>query len=159
LRIADLPLPQPVKDFYLSEGLTELYPPQDDAVKTGYLQSGRNLLACIPTASGKTLLAEFAMLNSVLSGGKAAYIVPLRALAAEKRERFLSFSSLGVKVGMSTSDYENRGDYLGSNDIIVVTSEKMDSLIRNGAGWLSALTVVVADEVHLLDSPNRGPTL
>jgi len=159
LRIDDLPLPQAVRDFYLQEGFQELYPPQEDAVETGYLQDGRNLLACIPTASGKTLLAEFAMLKSVLSGGKAAYIVPLRALAAEKREHFQSFRSLGVKVGMSTGDYENKGDYLGSNDIIVITSEKMDSLIRNGAGWLSALTVVVADEVHLLDSPNRGPTL
>ncbi|MDL2261414.1 DEAD/DEAH box helicase [Methanimicrococcus sp. OttesenSCG-928-J09] len=45
------------------------------------------------------------------------------------------------------------------NDIIVATSEKVDSLIRNETTWLSNISVVVLDEVHLLDSKDRGPTL
>jgi len=31
--------------------------------------------------------------------------------------------------------------------------------VRNGADWLSDLTCVVSDEVHLIDDRNRGPTL
>ena len=35
----------------------------------------------------------------------------------------------------------------------------MDSLLRNGARWISDITLLVVDEVHLIDSPDRGPTL
>jgi helicase len=163
MKIADLDLPSPIIDFYESSGIRELYPPQAEAVKKGFLD-GKSLLAAIPTASGKTLLAEMAMLKSIANGGKALYIVPLKALASEKFERFRQFSQLnikegGVKAGISTGDYDSRDEWLGDRDIIVATSEKTDSLLRNGAPWLTSLTVVVADEVHLIDSANRGPTL
>ena len=163
MKIAELDIPQPLKDFYVNSGIKELYPPQAEAVKKGFLD-GKSLLAAIPTASGKTLLAEMAMLKSIAEGGKAIYIVPLRALASEKYERFMELSKLeikkgGVKVGIATGDYDSKDEWLGDRDIIVATSEKTDSLLRNGSSWLSNLTVVVADEVHLIDSANRGPTL
>ena len=44
--------------------------------------AGKNLVLAIPTASGKSLIAYLAILKSVLKGGKALYIVPLRALAS-----------------------------------------------------------------------------
>jgi len=158
MKIAELDLPTEIRDFYEASGIKELYPPQAEAVKKGFLD-GKSLLAAIPTASGKTLLAEMAMLKSIAAGGKALYIVPLRALASEKFERFRQFEGLGVKAGISTGDYDSKDEWLKDRDIIVATSEKTDSLLRNGAPWLSSLTVVVADEVHLIDSANRGPTL
>lgn len=158
MKIESLDLPDEVKQFYLNSGILELYPPQAEAVEKGLLE-GRNLLAAIPTASGKTLLAELAMLKSILVGGKALYIVPLRALASEKFRRFREFSELGIKVGISTGDYDLRDEGLGINDIIVATSEKTDSLLRNETAWMQEISVVVADEVHLIDSPDRGPTL
>jgi len=158
MKIESLDLPNEVKRFYLDSGILELYPPQAEAVEKGLLE-GRNLLAAIPTASGKTLLAELAMLKSILAGGKALYIVPLRALASEKFRRFREFSELGIKVGISTGDYDLRDEGLGLNDIIVATSEKTDSLLRNETTWMQEISVVVADEVHLIDSPDRGPTL
>ncbi|HWQ44221.1 MAG TPA: ATP-dependent DNA helicase, partial [Methanosarcina barkeri] len=105
------------------------------------------------------LLAEFAMLKSIQAGGKALYIVPLRALASEKFRRFQEFSELGIRVGISTGDYDLRDEGLGVNDIIVATSEKTDSLLRNETAWMQKISVVVADEVHLIDSADRGPTL
>jgi helicase len=158
MKIESLDLPDEVKQFYLNSGILELYPPQAEAVEKGLLE-GRNLLAAIPTASGKTLLAELAMLKSIRAGGKALYIVPLRALASEKFRRFREFSELGIKVGISTGDYDLRDEGLGINDIIVATSEKTDSLLRNETAWMQEISVVVADEVHLIDSPDRGPTL
>jgi len=152
----DLELPERIKEFYLAAGIRELYPPQAEALEKGLL-AGENLVAAIPTASGKTLLAELAMLKSIHQGGKALYIVPLRALASEKYDHFQRLP--GVRVTVATGDYDRRDDLLGRNDIIVVTSEKADSLLRNGAGWMEELTVVVADEIHLLNSPDRGPTL
>lgn len=158
MKIESLDLPDEVKRFYLDSGILELYPPQAEAVEKGLLK-GRNLLAAIPTASGKTLLAELAMLKSIQAGGKALYIVPLRALASEKFRRFQEFAELGVRVGISTGDYDQRDEGLGVNDIIVATSEKTDSLLRNETAWMQDISVVVADEVHLIDSADRGPTL
>jgi helicase len=158
MRISELDLPRPVKEFYERSGINELYPPQAEAVKKGFLD-GRSLVAAIPTASGKTLLAEMAMLKSIANGGKALYIVPLKALASEKFERFRRFEDLGARVGISTGDYDSKDEWLGDRDIIIATSEKADSLLRNGAPWISSLTIAVADEVHLIDSVNRGPTL
>ena len=158
MKIRDLPLPPDIIDYYEKTGITELYPPQADAIEKGLLDR-KNILAAIPTASGKTLLAELAMLSAIESGGKALYIVPLRALASEKYERFKEFGDLGIKVGLSSGDLDSRDEYLGDNDIIVATSEKADSLLRNETQWIYDLTAVVIDEIHLLDSPDRGPTL
>ncbi|MGB3907787.1 MAG: ATP-dependent DNA helicase [Methanomethylovorans sp.] len=156
--IKEISLPKKVIDFYLGSGIEQLYPPQGDAIGKGLLE-GKNIVAAIPTASGKTLIAELAMLNSITKGGKALYIVPLRALASEKMDRFLKFRQIGIKTGISTGDFESRDEWLGSNDIIVATSEKTDSLLRNETSWMQDITVIVVDEVHLLDSANRGPTL
>jgi helicase len=151
-------LPETITRFYPHSGFTELYPPQAEAIACGLLD-GASLVVATPTASGKTLLAEFAMLNSICQGGKCLYIVPLKALASEKFDRFSLFAAFGVNVGISTGDYDVRDDKLGHNDIIVTTSEKADSLLRNGVEWMRALSVIVADEIHLLDSMDRGPTL
>lgn len=150
--------PEALLEIYRSRGIVELYPPQEEAINAGLLE-GKNLLAAIPTASGKTLIAELAMVRSILEGGKALYIVPLRALAAEKHAEFSKLSSVGISVGISTGDFDVRDEGLGEHDIIVATCEKVDSLIRNGASWIGELTCVVLDEVHLIDSPTRGPTL
>ncbi len=151
-------IPEDILSFYADSTITELYPPQVDAIEKGLLD-GKNMVIATPTASGKTLLAEFAMLKSICQGGKCLYIVPLKALASEKFDDFSKFSQLGVKVGISTGDYDVKDERLGYNDIIIATSEKADSLLRNRVGWMEELTVVVADEVHLLDSADRGPTL
>ena len=139
-------------------GIESLYPPQAEAVEAG-VADGDSLVASVPTASGKTLVAQLAMLSAVERGGKALYIVPLRALASEKREEFAAFEPYGVSVGVATGNYEDTGEWLADNDIIVATSEKVDSLVRNGAPWVDDLDCVVSDEVHLVDDPNRGPTL
>jgi helicase len=97
-----------------------------------------------------------AMHHHIARGGKCLYIVPLKALASEKYEEF---ASKGVKVGISTGDFDRRDDFLGRNDIIVATSEKLDSLTRNSAPWLPDISLLVVDEVHLIDDPSRGPTL
>jgi len=90
-------------------------------------------------------------------GGKVAFTSSLlKALANEKYE---DFSRKKVKVGISTGDFDRRDENLGRNDIIVATSEKVDSLIRNRAHWIPQITLLVVDEVHLIDEPRRGPTL
>ncbi|WP_435145282.1 ATP-dependent DNA helicase [Halobaculum sp. P14] len=151
-------LPPGVADALEGEGIEEFYPPQAAAVEAG-VADGESVVASVPTASGKTLIAELAMLSAVQRGGKALYIVPLRALASEKKAEFERWEEFGVDVGVSTGNYQSDGEWLASRDVIVATSEKVDSLIRNGAPWVDDLTCVVSDEVHLVDDSHRGPTL
>src|SRR5512136_3301842 len=150
-----LPIPEHLKQQYLASGIVELYPPQVECIRTGMLE-GKNLLVSIPTASGKTLIAEMAMHTHVANKGKCLYIVPLKALASQK---FDEFSYKGIRIGIATGDFDRRDDSLGRNDIIVATSEKVDSLLRNRARWINDITLLVIDEIHLIDSENRGPTL
>ncbi|MDI9633340.1 MAG: ATP-dependent DNA helicase [Methanolinea sp.] len=155
MRVGDLPIPGYLREIYARRGIDELYPPQAECIRKGLLE-GRNILLSVPTASGKTLVAEIAMHHHISRGGKCLYIVPLKALASEKYEEF---SGKNVRVGISTGDFDRRDEYLGRNDIIVATSEKVDSLIRNRAHWIPSVTLLVVDEVHLIDEPRRGPTL
>lgn len=159
MRVSELSgLPAGVTEHFASQGIEELYPPQAAAVEAGVTDGG-SVVASVPTASGKTFIAELAMLSAIERGGTALYIVPLRALAGEKAREFEAFEEFGVSVGVTTGNYESDGDWLGSRDIIVATSEKVDSLVRNGADWVDDLACVVSDEVHLVDDRHRGPTL
>jgi helicase len=156
-RVSQLGLPAELTALLEKQGLDALYPPQ--AVAVGPALAGKNLVLALPTASGKSLVAYLAVLRKVMAGGRALYIVPLRALASEKAEDLRAFEPLGIRVGVSTGDYDSQGENLDRYDIVVATSEKADSLLRHRAGWLSELSVIVADEVHLIGDPDRGPTL
>ncbi|TET25463.1 MAG: DEAD/DEAH box helicase [Candidatus Bathyarchaeum sp.] len=165
MKIEELPLHDSVKQVLTSLGITELYPPQQEAVLAGALE-GKNLVLASPTASGKTLIAELCALKHVLErDGKVLYLSPLRALASEKFEEFRKYTNIKkgngrrVSVGISTGDYDSSDPWMGKHDIIITTNEKADSLLRHRARWVSDVSLVVADEVHLLNDPDRGPTL
>jgi len=153
MRVADLPLPAAVRDHLADRGVETLYPPQAAAVEAGVCDGAR-LVVAVPTASGKTLVAKLALLTA---DGPGLYIVPLRALAREKYEELSALP--GVSVGIATGDLADPEAELAGNDVVVATSEKVDSAIRNGAPWVEDLACVVVDEIHLLGSADRGPTL
>ncbi len=165
MRIRELPIDPQVVQLLEGEGLDQLYPPQEHAIQEGVLD-GKNLVLASPTASGKTLIAELCILKHVLEKhGKAIYLSPLRALASEKFKEFQRYSTIKksggdhVRVGISTGDYDGSDPWLGRYDVILSTNEKADSLLRHKAPWMSELSLVVADEVHLLTEHSRGPTL
>jgi helicase len=142
-------------------GCKSLYPPQEEALREGVLE-GKNLVLAIPTAAGKTLIAEICMVKNILEKkGRCLYVVPLRALASEKCEEFKKkYAPLGISVGLATGEYDIPGNRLGRYDILIATSEKVDSLLRLRTQWLSeSLSVVVLDEIHYIHDPGRGPTL
>ena len=157
MKFDELEMKKPVKEALAKQGYTELYPPQEEALPIAL--SGKNLVLAVPTASGKSLVAYLAIVNAVLSGGKAIYIVPLRALASEKYDDLKAFESLGVRVAISMGDFDSEEQTLERYDVIVATSEKMDSMLRHRTSWLDRVSIVVADEVHLMNDPERGPTL
>jgi helicase len=165
VKISDLSVPESVKEIITRGGIAELFPPQEEAIRAGALE-GRNLVLASPTASGKTLVAEFCALKHVLErNGKIIYLTPLRALASEKFDDFKKYSALTkkngdhIRIGISTGDFDSTDPWLERYDIIITTNEKSDSLLRHRAKWMDEISLVIADEVHLLNDAERGPTL
>jgi replicative superfamily II helicase len=105
--VRELDLPQGVADLLIETwGIERLHPPQAEALPVAL--SGRNMLLAIPTASGKSLVAYLAILQKLLvdaPGSRAFYLVPLKALAAEKVEELREAGdALGLIVGMAVGD-------------------------------------------------------
>ena len=143
----------------LSSEIKELRPSQKKAVKAGLLE-GKSVLVCTPTASGKTLIAEIAAMKAILEKKKkAVYIVPLKALATEKYREFKRKYDKVAKIALSIGNLDGSDPYLSDYDIVITTSEKLDSLLRHHSPWLINVGVVIIDEIHLLNDPTRGPTL
>ena len=162
MNIDELSIDPRIVDFLKSQGYTELYPPQEDAVNAGILDE-KNILVSTPTASGKTLIATLAMIQHVIKRRtKVVYLSPLRALAAEKFSEFKKLETMKldrkIKVTISTGDFDSVGN-LTNSDILILTNEKMDSLMRYGPAWIDDIGLVVADEIHLVGDEGRGPTL
>ncbi len=161
MRVEALPVDEAIKEQLRNEGILELYPPQAEAIETGFLETGENLVVAIPTASGKTLVAKIAIAQRLLEqGGKAVYLSPLRALAKEKYDELRRFlEPLGFRTVLTTGDYDSDDGWLGGYDVIVTTNEKFDSILRRKPGWLEALSILISDEVHFMGSKDRGPVL
>ena len=160
--LADIKLDQRLIEFLRSEwGIEELFPPQQEALP--YSLSGRNLMLTIPTASGKSLVAHLTIIQRLLTdleGCRGLYIVPLKALASEKVEELRELAELvGLTVGIAIGDRGGETESIEEADILVCTSEKLDSLLRTRSNLMEKIGVVVSDEFHLLHDIGRGPTL
>ena len=163
MKISKLDLEPTAIDFLTSEGFEKLYEPQAYSVDAGILD-GKSVLVSAPTASGKTLIAMLGMLAHLPKNkSKIVYLSPLRALAAEKFTEFKKLEKINlgrkIKVGISTGDFDSVEDKLENSDILVLTNEKMDALMRFGQSWISEIGLVIVDEIHLIGDEGRGPTL
>ena len=160
-----------LRDFQIDErlkkmleenwGISQLFPPQARALPNSL--DGRNLMLAIPTASGKSLVAHITMahrLSNDLKGMRGVYIVPLKALASEKfRELSEICKSVDLKVGLAIGDRSSENNFVEDSDVLVCTSEKLDSMLRSNPSLMDDIGIVVADEFYLLQDPSRGPTL
>ena len=155
--LSSLALPEFFTNHYTK--FPNLTPVQEKSINAGLLDTN-SLLVCAPTASGKTLVATMAIAKHLEQGHKAIYLVPLKALASEKFKEYQRLlEGTKFKVIMSIGDLDSSSNYLSNYDLLILTTEKLDSLLRHKVNWLTAVRVVVIDEIHLLNDPKRGPTL
>ena len=153
--------PPAVAAIFQEAGITTLHPPQSDAIRKGVLDK-KNVVMAVPTAAGKTLIAELCLIKSILQdNGRVLYIAPLKALANEKYNDFKKkYERLGIQVGIATGDLDSPSKYLDRYQVVIATAEKVDSLLRSKATWLiNNLSLIVLDEIHFIDDEHRGPTL
>ncbi|MBD3352630.1 MAG: DEAD/DEAH box helicase, partial [Candidatus Lokiarchaeota archaeon] len=143
-------------------GYKQLREIQSKAVKSG-LFDNVSLFVCSPSGSGKTLIGEMAAVNNILNKkGKSIYLVPLRALAGEKKEYFIeTYAHLGIKVVMAVGDQYVQLNELKQADLLIMTFEKFDSYMRviNENQWIHKIRTVIVDEIHIIGESHRGPRL
>jgi helicase len=128
-----------------------------------------NCVISAATSAGKTVCAEMFALNEVKErGGKAIYLVPLKALAKEKIDDWTGPKSrfAGLNLSICTGDYRltaERKTELENADVIVMTSEMLNSRCRNFNAeqneFLKKCGTIIVDESHLLTVPGRGDHL
>jgi len=128
-----------------------------------------NVVVAAPTASGKTVIGELAILRTLIkhqdvSNKKVVYIAPYKALSYEKLEEWTNkFVPLGYNVYVSTGETEIEPRKAINAHIIISTPEKVDSASRKYTSsayeFTNHISTVIIDEVHLLDSPERGGAL
>jgi hypothetical protein len=142
--------------------VVELWPSQRLALEAGLLDPARPALVVrTPTSSGKTRMAEAAIVDAISRGshdGCCVYIVPFRALATEVEAGLgATLGDLGIRVsslfgGYETSELE---DYLlTSSNVLILTPEKLDLVLRADPSFAGRLKLIVVDEGQLLGDEN-----
>lgn len=150
-----------------AQPMFDLLPPQRDAIQDLMSIGNRTLVVEMPTSSGKTLLAEFRILQTKVnvSDSWIAYLVPTRALVNQVTSRLRrDLGSLGLKVELASPAIEVdvfEDELLHGKDtfdVLVTTPEKLDLLIRSQGINLKARTLglVILDEAHNLGNGERG---
>ncbi len=151
-------IPNEIIESLSARGIKEFTPPQAQAIEKGLLKN-ENIVVAAPTASGKTLIAELACAKTIIEERKKAiYIAPMRALVTEKFNEFKE-SYPYLKSAMSIGDLDGNDNWLHNYDMLFVSTEKFDSLLRHGINWLPEIGCIIFDEVHMLGDQSRGPTL
>ncbi|MCL5433646.1 MAG: DEAD/DEAH box helicase [Candidatus Marsarchaeota archaeon] len=150
--------PNEIIESLRNRNITEFTPPQAEAIEKGLLEM-KKIVISAPTASGKTLIAELACINMIIrTGKKAVYVAPMRALVMEKYNEFKN-SYPYIRSVVSIGDFDSSDPMLKNYDLLFVSTEKFDSLIRHKIEWLDEIGCIVFDEIHMLNDASRGPTL
>jgi len=153
------------------QALFELLPPQRAALQEQGLldQAVTAVVIEMPTSGGKTLLAQFRMLQALnqfdADNGWVAYVAPTRALTSQITRRLRrDFEPIGVRVEQLTGAIEIdafEDDLLTKNgdertfDVLVATPEKLQLVIRNKK-VPRPLALIVLDEAHNIENETRG---
>jgi replicative superfamily II helicase len=151
------------------QAMFELLPPQRAALlEEGLLDQAKTAIVVdMPTSGGKTLLAQFRILQALnqfdANGGWVAYVAPTRALSSQITRRLRrDFEPINIRVEQLTGAIEIDAfeeqllnDEDRPFDILVATPEKLALVIRNKK-VLRPLALVVMDEAHNLEAETRG---
>lgn len=133
--------------------------PSQVAAATRAVDPKDDLVAALPTSSGKTRIAELCILRCLAEKRRVVYVTPLRALSAQVEETLAAvFRPLGYTTtavygasGIAAADIET----LGGADIVVATPEKLDFAIRQDPEVISDVGLIVLDEGHMIGLGER----
>lgn len=135
---------------------------QLDAINEYGVLNGTHLVVVAPTSSGKTMVGELAALKSVvMNRQRTLFLLPLKALVADKRRHFQSvYGPFGLRTIEATGETDDiipllRGQY----DVALLTYEKFAAIALSNPHVLSQVGTIIVDEVQMLADQTRGANL
>ncbi len=145
--------PHPTNLTYVAEFLAGI-PFQPDRFQRDAIEAfaaGHSVVVTAPTGAGKTLVAEAAVDLAKRGAKRSFYTTPIKALSNQK---FADFRRVygESEVGLLTGDNVING----SAPVVVMTTEVLRNMIYADSTALDGLGVVILDEVHYLQDPQRG---
>ena len=147
--------------IYKQVPVTELFLSQRAVLPQLFSTGQSGVIVSIPTSSGKTRIAEMAILNTIIENpeGKILYIAPFRSLAYEIENSLGNlFAAAKIRVShlyggslFTSLDVEE----ISEANIVIATPEKVKAIFRCQQDFFKELSLVIMDEGHLLGGDQR----
>lgn len=139
--------------------ITEMFYAQYNAVYA--LHNSSDMVLSLPTSSGKTRIAEIAILDVLANNrlSKVLYLAPFRSLSYEVEE---SMEKMFSPLGFNTTFLYGGGQYskldktlIDNSSVIIATPEKAKAIIRADESIANGIDLLIIDEGHLLGAEER----
>lgn len=124
-----------------------LDPFQDTAISC--IDRSESVLVSAHTSAGKTVVAEYAIAQSLREKQRVIYTSPIKALSNQKyRELLAEFGDVGLMTGDVTINPDA--------GCLVMTTEILRSMLYRGSEVMREVAWVIFDEVHYMRDKSRG---
>ncbi len=118
---------------------------------TEYISKNQSVLVAAHTSAGKTVVAEYAIAQSLTHNQRVIYTSPIKALSNQKY-RDLSEEFGQDNVGLMTGDITINPSAI----CLVMTTEILRSMLYRGSELMREVAWVIYDEVHYMRDKERG---
>lgn len=152
-----------IDDFLKLKEIPGLYAWQKKCLET---VKNKNCVLSIPTSGGKTLVGEILIMKELKVKQKSSiFILPYVSLVHEK---YQSLAKAAEEFNFNLEEYAGvKGSYppnkrlMNKQTIYICTIEKGSKLIGSliQENRIDEIGLIVIDEFHMLNEPNRGPIL
>lgn len=134
---------------------------QVSAINDFGVLNGEHLVVSAPTSSGKTMVGELAALRNILYRKRALFLLPLKALVADKKRHFEAvYGPFGVRTIEATGETDDITPLIkGQYDIGLLTYEKFAAIALTHPHVLAQAGVIVVDEAQMIADAGRGANL
>ena len=113
------------------------------------IQREESVLVSAHTSAGKTVVAEYAIAQSLKKNQRVIYTSPIKALSNQKYREFAAeFGDVGLMTGDVTIN--------PTATCLVMTTEILRSMLYRGSEIMREVGWVIFDEIHYMRDLNRG---
>ena len=118
-------------------------------VSIASIERGESVLVSAHTSAGKTVVAEYAIAQSLKNNQRVIYTSPIKALSNQKYREFQAeFGDVGLMTGDVTIN--------PTATCLVMTTEILRSMLYRGSEIMREVAWVIFDEIHYLRDKARG---
>lgn len=118
-------------------------------VAVASIQREESVLVSAHTSAGKTVVAEYAIAQSLKNNQRVIYTSPIKALSNQKYREFAAeFGDVGLMTGDVTIN--------PTATCLVMTTEILRSMLYRGSEIMREVAWVVFDEIHYMRDATRG---